>query len=259
MMNRCSVRLAWAKAGADTLQQAMRRACDMAAAMGADPAYLPSQDLSTDQTELPLPPGQAVISQSVDYISQHISDPFCFGRIAALHALSDIFVAGHQPFAALATVNLRRDHSELQADDLAQMLAGSLTELARHRTRLVGGHTSLSDEAGLGFALTGLNHRSNTSTPTQLTADKTVLILTKPLGTGIILAAEMRQLCPADSYAAAVVVMLQSNYDAAQVIADIPGAVMTDVTGFGLARHAVNLCGGRGQPALVSARGLPIY
>ena len=230
-----------AKAGADTLQQAMRRACDMAAAMGADPAYLPSQDLSTDQAELPLPPGQAVISQSVDYISQHISDPFCFGRIAALHALSDIFVAGHQPFAALATVILRRDHSELQADDLAQMLAGSLTELARHRTRLVGGHTSLSDEAGLGFAVTGLDHRTNTSTPAQLTADKTVLILTKPLGTGIILAAEMRQLCPADSYAAAVAVMLQSNYDAAQVITDIPGAVMTDVTGFGLARHAVNL------------------
>ena len=230
-----------AKAGADTLHQAMQRACDIAAAMGADPAYLPDRDLSTDQAELLLPAGQTMISQSVDYISQHISDPFCFGRIAALHALSDIFVAGHQPFAALATVILRRDHSDLQADDLAQMLAGSLIELSRHRTRLVGGHTSLSEEAGIGFAVTGLNRRSSDNKPAKPTADQSVLILTKPLGTGIILAAEMRQLCPADSYAAAVEVMLQSNYDAAQIIANIPGAMMTDVTGFGLARHAINL------------------
>ena len=230
-----------AKAGADTLGQAMRLACERAAAMGADPAYFPDQDLSSDQAQMPVPSGQTMISQSVDYISQHISDPFCFGRIAALHALSDIFVAGHQPFSALATVILRRDDSLLQADDLAHMLAGSLLELSHHRTKLVGGHTSLSGEAGLGFAVTGLDRRTANSPSTQLTADQTALILTKPLGTGVILAAEMRQLCPADSYAAAVKVMLQSNYNAAQIISTIPGAVMTDVTGFGLVRHAVNL------------------
>ena len=230
-----------AKAGADTLHKAMHRACDMAATMGAEPAYFPELDLSSDQAQMELPPGQAVISQSVDYISQHISDPFCFGRIAALHALSDIFVSGHLPFSALATVILRRDYSDLQADDLAQMLAGSLTELSYHRTRLVGGHTSLSDESGLGFAVTGFAQRSAGDKPEQLAADETVLILTKPLGTGVILAAEMRQLCPANSYAAAVAVMLQSNYEATQIIANIPGAIMTDVTGFGLVRHAVNL------------------
>ena len=67
------------------------------------------------------------------------------------------------------------------------------------------------------------------------------LVLTKPLGTGVILAAEMRQLCPADSYEAAVRVMLHTKCQAAQIITQYPQAIMTDVTGFGLARHALNL------------------
>ncbi len=232
-----------AKTGADTLAQALDEACEMAAAMGADAGYLPDRDITTDQADIPLPEGSGPLSQSVDYISQHVSDPFCFGRIAALHALSDIFVAGHQPFAALATVLLRRDHDAVQADDLAQMLAGSLVELSRHHTRLVGGHTSLSAEPGLGFAVTGRAMHAPAPSPQRLnhTTDPAVLVLTKPVGVGIILAAEMRQLCPADSYAAALEVMLQSNFEAARIIAGIPGALMTDVTGFGLARHALNL------------------
>ena len=186
--------------------------------------------------------GTRSLSQSVDYISQHVSDPFCFGRIAALHALSDIFVAGHQPLSALTTVILRRDHEDLQANDLIQMLAGSLIELSRHQTRLVGGHTSIADHAGLGFAITGIAAK----TETQIKPDTTSgiefdLLLTKPLGTGVILAAEMRQLCPSDSYESAVRVMLHSNFHASQIISEYPQAVMTDVTGFGLGRHALNL------------------
>ena len=79
------------------------------------------------------------------------------------------------------------------------------------------------------------------------------LLLTKPLGTGVILAAEMRQLCAADSYEDAVTVMLQSNFQAAQIIAQYPQAVMTDVTGFGLARHALNLT------QRVSANGVTLF
>ena len=100
-----------------------------------------------------MPAGARSLSQSVDYISQHVSDPFCFGRIAALHALSDIFVAGHQPLSALATVILQRDHEDLQADDLIQMLAGSLIELSRHQTKLVGGTHLLQSMLALALRL----------------------------------------------------------------------------------------------------------
>ena len=236
-----------AKTTARTLRDSINQACDIAVSLGADPAYLPDRDITADQAEFALPDTTGRISQSVDYISQHISDPFCFGRIAALHALSDIFVAGHQPFAALATVILQREHNDLQADDLALMLAGSLVELARHKTKLVGGHTSVAAEAGLGFTLTGqaeagsAQHARGGVPQHTDNPETTVLILTKPVGTGIILAAEMRQCCPADSFAAALDVMLQSNFAAAQIFAGIDGALMTDVTGFGLAGHAVNL------------------
>ena len=243
-----------AKTGADTLKAALQAACEMAEDAGADPNYLPHQTITTDQAEISVPAGTRSLSQSVDYISQHVSDPFCFGRIAALHALSDIFVAGHQPLSALTTVILQRDHEDLQADDLIQMLAGSLIELSRHQTKLVGGHTSIAEHAGLGFAVTGMAAKPQAQDEPDKASGMTFdLLLTKPLGTGVILAAEMRQLCPADSYEDAVTVMLQSNFQAAQIIAQYPQAVMTDVTGFGLARHALNLT------QRVSANGVTLF
>ena len=243
-----------AKTGADTLKAALQAACEMAEDAGADPNYLPHQTITTDQAEISVPAGTRSLSQSVDYISQHVSDPFCFGRIAALHALSDIFVAGHQPLSALATVILQRDHEDLQANDLIQMLAGSLIELSRHQTKLLGGHTSIAEYAGLGFAVTGMTAKPQAQVEPDKASGMTFdLLLTKPLGTGVILAAEMRQLCTADSYEDAVTVMLQSNFQAAQIIAQYPQAVMTDVTGFGLARHALNLT------QRVSANGVTLF
>ena len=122
------------------------------------------------------------------------------------------------------------------------MLAGSLIELSRHQTKLVGGHTSIADHAGLGFAITGMAAKPEAQNEPNTTSSMEFdLLLTKPLGTGVILAAEMRQLCPSDSYESAVRVMLHSNFHASQIISEYPQAVMTDVTGFGLARHALNL------------------
>ena len=100
---------------------------------------------------------------------------------------------------------LQRDHEDLQANDLIQMLAGSLIELSRHQTKLVGGHTSIAEYAGLGFAVTGMAAKPQAQVEPDKASGMTFdLLLTKPLGTGVILAAEMRQLCPADSYEGAV-------------------------------------------------------
>lgn len=241
-----------AKTDPTTLETALRDAALIAKQQGADDAYLPNADIITDHGIISLgerggSASSAPISQSIDFISQHISDPFDFGRIAALHALSDIFVAGHQPISALAMVTLARGRQSLLLSDLTQMLSGSLIELAAHRTHLIGGHTATAESSSLGFAVTGMmrdakNGAQHHHLDLPGSGVPIALILTKPLGIGVVLAAEMRQVCSAPSYDAALKTMLTSNAEAARVLlSEDYACLMTDVTGFGLARHARNL------------------
>ena len=233
-----------AKAGADILRDALEEACNLAREKGVDERFLPPAGIASDYSHLPLPDDSSKstqLSQSVDFISQHISDSYLFGRIAVLHALSDVFVAGDKPFAAQALVTLQRTRPEMQKSDLAMMLSGALEELAAHRTKLIGGHTTIGSEAMLGFAVTGLSKADKPSPALPKTED-VMLVLTKPIGIGIVLAAEMRGICAPDSYDAALAAMLASNARAADIIiSTAPSALMTDVTGFGLARHGLNL------------------
>jgi selenide,water dikinase len=233
-----------AKAGADILRDALEEACNLAREKGVDERFLPPAGIASDYSHLPLPDDSSKstqLSQSVDFISQHISDSYLFGRIAVLHALSDVFVAGDKPFAAQALVTLQRTRPEMQKSDLAMMLSGALEELAAHRTKLIGGHTTIGSEAMLGFAVTGLSKADRPSPALPKTED-VMLVLTKPIGIGIVLAAEMRGICAPDSYDAALAAMLVSNARAADIItSNAPSALMTDVTGFGLARHGLNL------------------
>ena len=100
-----------AKAGADILSEALAAACQMARGKGANPRYLPPSGITRDHGTIHLPrdmPQKVSLSQSVDFLSQHISDAYLFGRITALHALSDIFVAGDKPLAAQALVTVQR-------------------------------------------------------------------------------------------------------------------------------------------------------
>jgi selenide,water dikinase len=233
-----------AKAGADILSEALAAACQMARGKGADPRYLPPSGITLDHGTIHLPrdmPQKASLSQSVDFLSQHISDAYLFGRIAALHALSDIFVAGDKPLAAQALVTVQRTRPKMQKSDLTLMLCGAIEELAAHETSLTGGHTTVASEAMLGFSVTAIADEDGACPPLP-EGEEIALILTKPIGIGVILAAEMRGLCPAASYEAAIEVMLTSNAGAANIIlSHAPFAQMTDVTGFGLARHAMNL------------------
>ena len=233
-----------AKAGANILRDALEEACNLAREKGVDERFLPPAGIASDYSHLPLPDDSSKstqLSQSVDFISQHISDSYLFGRIAVLHALSDVFVAGDKPFAAQALVTLQRTRPEMQKSDLAMMLSGALAELAAHRTKLIGGHTTIGSEAMLGFAVTGLS-KADKPSPALPKTEQVMLVLTKPIGIGIVLAAEMRGICAPDSYDAALAAMLASNARAADIIiSTAPSALMTDVTGFGLARHGLNL------------------
>lgn len=235
------------KAEAGQLRLALLDACDTARSLGADPTYFPPEDIFSDAAEMHLPASASSIIQSVDFLSQPISDPFLFGRIAALHAMSDVFVAGARPLSALALVMTYRSLPEVQRRDLSSLLVGALIELSAHRCTLSGGHTVSATDAGLGFSITGLK----TTAQTLPSPDEDVtLILTKPLGIGVILAAHMRGLATAESYEQACQTMTQSNASAASVISALPVAAMTDVTGFGLARHALNLAARCGFPGI---------
>ncbi len=226
------------KAEAEQLSSALLDACETARSLGADPTYFPPEDIFSDAAEMPLPASTSAIVQSLDFLSQPISDPFLFGRIAALHAMSDIFVTGARPLSALALVMIYRSLPEVQGRDLSSLLAGALLELSAHHCTLSGGHTVSATDAGLGFSITGL---MTTNQIPPSTDEDVTLILTKPLGIGVILAAHMRGLAPAESFEQACQIMAQSNASAASVISSLPVAAMTDVTGFGLARHALNL------------------
>ena len=247
-----------AKTGHETLANALQAAAEFAINAGADPALMPDPGLEADSALLPAPPEGAKIVQSVDMLSQIITDPFRLGRIAATHALSDLYAANATPAAALAIVNLAEARIDLQQDQLTQLLAGGITALAAAGVRLVGGHTSEGGDLSIGFATTGWQHHA--PAPLAL-AGPHHLILSKPLGTGVIMAGHMSLRADGAALADAIEVMEQSNQAAAQIFNQQAGgaAWMTDVTGFGLARHAMNLATRAGFSGLaITPSSLPL-
>lgn len=230
------------KAGPAILKTALQDACDIAKTLGANPKYLPTLNELSDTAPLiwdkPLSASQQLI-QSIDTISQHISDPFIFGRVAALHAMSDIFVSGGKMHSASAHITLLRGSEEIQQRDLTSKLAGAMLECAAHGAKLIGGHTIASEEAAMGLAVTGITQKARKKQP--MPAEDLALILTKPLGIGVILAGTMKSAVPSNALAATYQTMLQSNFHAAQTLIGYGSVAMTDVTGFGLAPHLLQL------------------
>ena len=241
-----------AKTGHGTLSAAMDDAVAVALKLGGDPAYMPDPGLGEDSAIIPAISGKTV--QSVDILSQIVSDPFEFGHIAAIHALSDLYAANATPTTALAILNLSQARIDLQQDQLTQILAGALLALSDAKVKLIGGHTSEGDTLSAGFAVTGVL----AGDPVPLTMhDDYALILTKPLGSGVIMAGHMQLEARADSINAAISEMKRSNAAAAAIIHNKAGHCwITDVTGFGLARHAQNLierAGAKGAHLSLSA------
>ena len=243
-----------AKTGHETLAAAMREATETAIAMGADERLMPPDGLNEDSAILPLPETGEMV-QSIDVISEIVSDPFTLGRIAATHAMSDIYAANAVPVWAMASVTLAAARADIQQSQLSQLMAGGLMALSEAGAQLVGGHTGESNALGIGYAVTGWR-----DTPPQMPdlGEEIVLLLTKPLGSGVIMASHMKLAARGAWVMKATDHMTRGNGLAARLMAP-HRPVMTDVTGFGLARHALNLaerCGGAG--AEISLRALPL-
>jgi selenide,water dikinase len=184
---------------------------------------------------------------STDHLSAVTDDPALMARIAAVHALGDIWAMGAAPQSALMTLILPRMSAELQARTLAEITGAAADVMGQAGAEIVGGHTSQGSHMVIGFAVTGVTDRAPITLAGARPGD--ALILTKPIGSGTILAAEMRGLARGADVLACLDLMVQPQGAAAAILA---GAhAMTDVTGFGLAGHLSTICRASGVGAIL--------
>jgi len=176
----------------------------------------------------------------VDFFRAIVDDPYVFGKIAANHSLGDIFAMGAEAQSALAIATVPYGVESIVEDLLAQMLLGAEEVLHEAGAVLVGGHSSEGAELALGFAINGLVAPQHCLRKSGMhPGDR--LIVTKALGTGTLFAADMRQRAKGRWMTAAIASMLQSNRPGAQCLRDYQATACTDVTGFGLLGHLVEM------------------
>jgi selenide,water dikinase len=178
------------------------------------------------------------VVQTVDYFSPIVDDPFIYGQIAAANALSDIYAMGGQPKTALSVVGFPSKGVDFSI--LGDILRGGLDKLTEAGVALLGGHTVRDEEIKFGYAITGIIDPKNIkqNNGAQI-GDR--LILTKPLGTGLISTAIKNNKAQAEHVEAAVAAMLQLNRRASEIALSFRVHAMTDITGFGLVGHAIEV------------------
>ncbi|WP_031293657.1 selenide, water dikinase SelD [Leptolyngbya sp. Heron Island J] len=188
-----------------------------------------------DAAVIAMPPGKLAV-QTVDQFRALVDDPYVFAQICVNHCLSDLFAMGATPQTVLALATLPYGTDAIQTETLYQLMTGTYQALAPSQTWLVGGHTSEGPELSLGFACNGWIAADTILTKKNLRPGLG-LILTKPLGTGVLFAADMQRAAKGRWIAAAVASMMQSNQQAAQCLQNHGAVACTDITGFGLLGH----------------------
>ena len=215
-----------------------------------------------DAAVVRVPPGKAMV-HTVDFFRSFIDDPYLFGQVAANHALGDIFAMGAEPHSATAIATVPPGLEAKVEDLLLQMMTGAVEVLNAAGCCLVGGHTGEGRELALGFAVNGLIDAPTTGQINGLMRKGgmrpgDVLLLTKPIGTGTLFAAHARHAAKGRWIDAALRSMVQSNQSGARILREHGATACTDLTGFGLLGHLVEMTRPSGVDAELSLSALPL-
>jgi len=209
-----------------------------------------------DAAPVVVPPGRQLI-QTVDHFRGFIGDPYLQARIAVCHAVSDIYACGGRVDGLMALLTLPFGKPDVTRSLLRQLMAGTIDQVNEEGGRLIGGHTAEGVELSVGFSVNGLID-PDAAWVKQGLQPGDCLILTKALGTGTIMAADMQSRAKGGWVNAAVDSMLLSNREAANVLHRFPVSACTDVTGFGLAGHLKEMLGISGMGIDIHVDTLPM-
>ncbi|MEL6685841.1 MAG: selenide, water dikinase SelD, partial [Pseudomonadota bacterium] len=195
-------------------------------------------------------PGQVM---STDHLRALTNDPVMMTRIAAVHALGDIWAMAAKPQAATASLILPRMTAALQERTMAEIMATASEVFAKAGAKIIGGHSSLGDELTIGFTVTGLTKKPITLAGAKL---GDALIITKPIGSGTIMAAEMAGQAKGAEVIACLDLMVQDQGQAAVILGK--AHAMTDITGFGFAGHLRGICDASSVGADLNLNAIPL-
>lgn len=195
------------------------------------------------------------IIQTLDFFPPVVDDPYDFGRIAAANALSDVYAMGGTPKTAMNIVAFPAQSMAVEV--LRDILAGGIDILREAETVLLGGHSIVDEELKYGLSVTGFVH------PRRVLANRGLLpgdclVLTKPLGVGIVNTAVKGGLAEEETIRRVTTQMATLNRDAARVMADFAVSACTDVTGFGLLGHLAEMIAGTATRVRIDAGAVPV-
>ena len=218
------------------------------------PDLLVGLSVADDAGVFALGDGRALV-QTVDIFTPVVDDPYDWGRIAAANALSDIYAMGAEPITALNYLAWPRD--QLPFEVSVGVLQGGFDVMAEAGCTVVGGHSVDSPEPSFGFAVTGLVASEEVVTLAGARPGD-ILVLTKPIGIGIITTAIKREICPDPVARSAVETMTRLNREAGNALGLAKAHAATDVTGFGLLGHLREMIEASGVGAVVRFSEVPV-
>ncbi len=196
------------------------------------------------------------IIQTVDFFTPIVDDPYMFGQIATANALSDVYAMGGRPLTAMNIVCFPIKTMDISI--LQEILKGGLEKMREAGATLVGGHSVEDSELKYGLSVTGTIHPSKVLTNVGAEVGDR-LILTKPLGTGIINTAIKAGMAKEESIEMVTNYMARLNKTASEVMQELGARACTDVTGFGLLGHAFEMIQGTGKGIIIHASSVPIF
>lgn len=218
-----------------------------------DPDLLIGPGAFSDAGVYRIAPNLALV-QTCDFFPPIVDDPFTYGQIAAANALSDVYAMGAQPKTALNIVGF--PDKDLDLAILTEILRGGADRVRAAGAVIVGGHSVRDTEIKYGLAVTGLVDPARMLTNASARAGD-ALVLTKALGTGLIATANRADRCPPETLAAACASMIALNDAASAAAVELGASAATDITGFGLAGHALEMAEASGVTLEIDLAALP--